>query len=270
MRSVRRPRACARRAGTPSRSPAAGARPSTVPAQAHSRPVPRCPPPVEVERLSPSHASRIPCPAGSSRAGRPGRRSRSRSTPRGGSRTPRGGAHHHRPRVEQSMSPVVELRRSRTARRCCAGRGRHSSNEDLPYVPARRSSSTAATRRHTSRSSGMPACWKPSSWPLKNFSSTKLITGIRGSASCAVTQSQNAASVRASGGVEEADRRHFIDARHHDLAGHLVPVVALLEHVVVGIAAAHLRREAAALARQPAGSAGIAVARRCGRWPASR
>jgi hypothetical protein len=54
------------------------------------------------------------------------------------------------------------------------------------------------------------------------------------------------------GGVEEA-RRGWIDAREHDRARLLVPVACVLEHIEVRVAADHLRRRAAALARQARG-----------------
>ena len=52
--------------------------------------------------------------------------------------------------------------------------------------------------------------------------------------------------------VEEPDRRR-LEPGEHDLARLRVPVVGLRQHVVVGVAAAHLRRHAAALARQALG-----------------
>src|SRR4051794_14709852 len=50
--------------------------------------------------------------------------------------------------------------------------------------------------------------------------------------------------------IEEADRRHVANAVEHDLARHLVPMVGLLVHVVVGIATDHSRCDAPPLLRQ--------------------
>ena len=51
--------------------------------------------------------------------------------------------------------------------------------------------------------------------------------------------------------AEEPDRRRVLDAVEHDLPRPLVPVALLGEHVVVGIAADHLRRHALPLPREP-------------------
>ena len=63
----------------------------------------------------------------------------------------------------------------------------------------------------------------------------------------------------ASAAVKKRIGGTLLDPLEHDPPGHLVPVVGLVEHVVVGIAAVHLRRDAVALARQLVGRGGLPV-----------
>ena len=76
---------------------------------------------------------------------------------------------------------------------------------------------------------------------------------MRGSASCAVTTSQNAFSVAASSAVKKRTQRHVLDPVEDDAPGHLVPVTALREHIVVGVPTDQLWRHSLPLRRQTAG-----------------
>ena len=67
---------------------------------------------------------------------------------------------------------------------------------------------------------------------------------------------------------EEAHRWHILHPVQHHLPGDCIPVVGLLEHVVVGVAAVHLRGPAAALAGKLVG-VGRGASRRGG-WADDR
>ncbi len=97
--------------------------------------------------------------------------------------------------------------------------------------------------------------------PDASLASTISSTGTRGSVSWAITSSQNPAAFAPRRG-EEPHRRGPQDPREHELTGDLVPVAGVGEHVVFGVAAVHLRGDAAPLARQPLGRRRDAVARR--------
>ncbi len=75
-------------------------------------------------------------------------------------------------------------------------------------------------------------------------------TGILGSRSWAMTTSQKAPSVAASGWVKKRISGTFVHPLEDNAAGHLVPMVRLVEHVVVRVAPVHLRGDAIALARE--------------------
>ena len=114
----------------------------------------------------------------------------------------------------------------------------------LVVEPAGEPAATARRRRAGRRSASRRACRRAASRRCRTS------TGMRGSASWAVTTSQNAFSVSRLAPVEEDDRRHVLDAVEDDAAASARPSGGLLEDVVVGVAADHLRRRAALLPRQ--------------------